>query len=311
MSKTHYIPRPVFDTLQETITQYKTVHDSENPKRVVKVWLQHCLQNSNVSLPDYAAQDYQLTLKFLYNYRGSNDTFNAYRRDLERLLQWSWFVCNKPMAKLKREDIEAFIEFCIKPYKRWIGLKTLSRFKSKDGLRIPNMEWRPFDVKISKQAHKDGIEFSKDDFEFSQQALKAMFAILSSFYNYLLQEEIIQSNPVALIRQKSKFIQKSSIQPMIRRLSEAAWKTVIESAEQAADSDEYFERDLFILTCFYSLYLRISEIIATSRWTPKMGDFIKDNDGNWWLKVIGKGNKARQIAVSPTMLHALKRYREN
>jgi integrase len=42
-----------------------------------------------------------------------------------------------------------------------------------------------------------------------------------------------------------------------------------------------------------------------------MGDFFKDNNGNWWFKTVGKGNKARQIAVSPSMLKALKYYRIN
>ena len=40
-----------------------------------------------------------------------------------------------------------------------------------------------------------------------------------------------------------------------------------------------------------------------------MGDFFKDNDNNWWFKTVGKGNKARQIAVSDAMLAALKHYR--
>lgn len=58
------------------------------------------------------------------------------------------------------------------------------------------------------------------------------------------------------------------------------------------------------------MYLRISELTATPRWTPTMGDFFKDTEGHWWFKTIGKGNKARQIAVSDAMLDALKHYRE-
>lgn len=36
----------------------------------------------------------------------------------------------------------------------------------------------------------------------SQNALQAIFAILSSFYNYLEQEEYTTGNPIAQIRQK-------------------------------------------------------------------------------------------------------------
>ena len=58
------------------------------------------------------------------------------------------------------------------------------------------------------------------------------------------------------------------------------------------------------------MYLRISELVASDRWVPTMSDFVKDADGNWWFKTVGKGNKARQIAVSDAMLDALKNYRE-
>lgn len=57
------------------------------------------------------------------------------------------------------------------------------------------------------------------------------------------------------------------------------------------------------------MYLRISELVSSSRWVPTMGDFFKDSNSNWWFKTVGKGNKARQIAVSPAMLKALKHYR--
>ncbi len=56
------------------------------------------------------------------------------------------------------------------------------------------------------------------------------------------------------------------------------------------------------------MYLRISELTASSRWAPVMGDFLRDTDNNWWFKTVKKGNKARQIAVSNDMLKALKHY---
>src|SRR5690606_254961 len=147
-------------------------------------------------------------LNFLYSYRGSSDTFNAYRRDIERFLQWSWFVRQQSVLKHKREDIEAFVEFCIKPYKSWIGLKNVARFKLQDGRKMPNPEWRPFEATLSKKAIAEGRQPTKADYQFSQKALKALFAILSSFYTYCLQEEITTANPVAMIRQKSKFLRK-------------------------------------------------------------------------------------------------------
>jgi integrase len=65
------------------------------------------------------------------------------------------------------------------------------------------------------------------------------------------------------------------------------------------------------MNILYGMYLRISELTATVRWAPKMCDFFRDGNGNWWFKTVGKGNKTRQIAVSGAMLKALKRWRHH
>src|SRR5207253_560728 len=126
----------------------------------------------------------------------SQDTFNGYRRELERLLQWSWLVQKKSILSLKRADIEDFIEFCQAPYKSWIGTKIVARFQNKDIERRPNPEWRPFIAKISKKAHQDGQQAEKIDFSLSQQGIKILFAVLSSFYNFSIQEEVTELNPL-------------------------------------------------------------------------------------------------------------------
>ena len=224
--------------------------------------------------------------------------------------EWSWFVHQQSFLNHKREDIEAFIEFCLKPPKRWISLKKVARFKKNNGEKVPNLEWRPFEAHVSKKDHKAGIEPDKNKYQFSQPALKVMFGILSSFYNYLLQEQVAQANPFTLIRQKSKFLQKEAKTQIIRRLSNQQWETVINIAKDKAVENPSHERTVFILSCLFGMYLRISELVASPRWIPTMGDFFKDSEGHWWFKTIGKGNKARQIAVSDAMLNALKRYRE-
>jgi len=310
MSRNSYIPIPVFDTLEEVIDQYKTVYADDSPHQVIRQWLNHCFAGTKIILPSFAVKDYQMALNFLYSYRGSADTFGAYRRDLERLLQWSWFVRYQSFLEHKREDIEAFVEFCLKPPKRWISFKKVARFKKDHGEKVPNPEWRPFEAHVSKIDHKAGIEPDRNKYQFSQSALKAMFNILSSFYNYLLQEQVIQVNPLVLIRQKSKFLQKQAKTQLIRRLSNEQWETVINVAKDKAAQNPSHERTVFILSCLFGMYLRISELAATPRWIPTMGDFFKDPEGHWWFKTIGKGNKARQIAVSDAMLNALTHYRE-
>jgi len=259
-----------------------------------------------------AAQDYEYALKFLYSYNGSTATFNAYRRDIERLLQWSWLVNSTPALTLQREDIEAFINFCLKPPQSWIGDETRPRFIEKEGSRIANQQWRPFVVTISKTKFRSGHILDKKKFLFSQSAVKATFTTLSSFYDYLMQVAIVPANPVALIRQKSKFIRRNHSPAIVRRISNLQWDYVIETAEiMAKESPSTHERTLFIMSCLFAMYLRISELVADERSSPVMSDFRKDMDGHWWFHVTGKGNKSRTITVSDEMLVALKRYRKS
>ena len=173
----------------------------------------------------------------------------------------------------------------------------------------PNPEWRPFTASVSKTDRNAGNTPDKNEYQCSQQALKVMFGIISSFYKYLLQDEIVSNNPVLLLRQKSKFIRKEAATPVIRRLSDKQWQTVIRLTQERAKESPQEERTVFILLCLYSMYLRISELVTSPRWSPTMGDFFNDNENNWWFKTVGKGNKARQIAVSDAMLAALKYYR--
>lgn len=255
------------------------------------------------------SNDLSITLQFLKSYNGSQGTFNSYRREIEKLLHWAWNVANKTLDTLRPDDIQDFVSFCKNPPLSWIGTHKVPRFIQKADLRIPNPQWRPFVATLSKIAHRKGEKPNPKDFELSQGAIKETFAILSSFYTYLQQEEYVLMNPVALVRQKSKFIRKQQGAPKIRRLSELQWNTVIISTKKMADENPLYERSLFILCALYSMYLRISELASSDRWTPMMNHFFKDSDGNWWFATVGKGNKERQIAVSNAMLEALKRWR--
>jgi len=202
--------------------------------------------------------------------------------------------------------------FCQSPPATWIGTKKAPRFIEKNGWRIPNAEWRPFVVTVSKSDHRKGKKPNIKDYELSSTAVKDIFAILSSFYNFLIQEDYTEVNPILHIRQKSKYIPSQQSKTRIRRLSELQWTYVIETAERMAEEDsDQHQRTLFIMTILYAMYLRISELAANKRWTPKMGDFYRDHDGLWWFTTVGKGNKERQVSVSDAMLSALKRYRKS
>ncbi|MCV2884191.1 site-specific integrase [Aestuariibacter sp. AA17] len=278
-------------------------------------YLENPFHHHDFSLPVYFRQygfltDYEFAWKFIYSYNGSSATYNVYRREVERLIQWSWMISGKSVLELKREDIEDYVNFCISPPDDWIGIKNVARFKNKNGTREINPDWRPFVASISKVEAGKGKKPKTSDFTMSQASIRSIFSVLSSFYNFLIQENISEVNPVLLIRQKSKFLVKKQQKAPVRRISNLQWDYVVETVEKMADEEpETHERTLFILKCLLGMYLRISELVADERSIPVMGDFRRDNDKNWWFHVIGKGNKSRSVTVSDEMLDALKRYR--
>lgn len=275
--------------------------------------LEHINKQDNFDYLDdnYHLPDIKQAQKFLMLYQGSKGTFNSYRREIERLIHWTILIKAKTLVQISQHDLKEFVDFCMNPPKSWIGLSKPMRFIERQGQRIPNAKWRPFVATIPKALYKKGLKPEAKHFELGSGSIREIFAILGSFYNYLLDEEYVFSNPVALLRQKSKFIRKSQSAKKIRRLSNLQWQYVISIAQNLAEQQgEEHERTLFILSALYSMYLRISELAVSSRWSPTMNDFYRDSQQQWWFTTVGKGNKERQIAVSDTMLEALKRWRK-
>jgi site-specific recombinase XerD len=178
-----YVPVPLFDALEHIDSSLETQLTR------IKLILPPNIESSAV------AADYKHACHFLLAYRGSAETFKSYRREIERLLQWSWFLQVKPLKDLRRNDIETFLQFCQAPSEDWIGVKHVPRFIDKDGLRMANFEWRPFVASISKKQHRDGHVPNIKAYTLSQSALQAIFAVLSSFFNYLEQEDYTFGNP--------------------------------------------------------------------------------------------------------------------
>ncbi|MEX0618838.1 MAG: tyrosine-type recombinase/integrase [Pseudohongiellaceae bacterium] len=282
-------PVAFFDTLEEMANPFK--------QRVRS--LDHLLRDP----PGDACADYQYASEFIYSYRGSSDTYSTYRREIEHFLHWCWLIQHKAVPQIQREDVENYVEFSRQPPESWIGDRNVSRYINQGGERRPNPRWRPY------VSHANT---GNTGYVLSQTALQSLFSVLSSFFNFLIQEGYVAANPVTQMRQKSKYIRRRQGQTQIRRLSPLQWSFVVEAAEtMAAEEPALHERTLFIMNALFAMYLRISELVETARWTPQMGHFQCDQEGNWWFITVGKGNKEREISVSDAMLESLKRYRRS
>lgn len=264
------------------------------------------------SLPKKFQKDYQAATKFLLSYQGNTATFTAFRREVERFCQWSWFFAKLTFKKVKHTDIENYVLFCQKPPNRWIAVKHVRRFINEEGSNIPNPEWRPFVVTLTKAEYQEGKKPRRSKYNLSEKGCKEIFTVLNCFYTFLIEDDYVPTNPIARVKQKNRFYRAKQSKTIVRRISDLQWQYVLETAEKMAKEEpDKHERTLFIMSMLYGLYLRVSELAANTRWTPLMKHFHQDNESNWWFTTVGKNNKERDIAVSDSILIALRRWRKH
>ena len=255
------------------------------------------------------------TQSFLKSYsRKSEATYRGYRNEIERLLLWAWTIANKSVIQLKRPDLEAYFDFVHSPKKSWVGASVQDRFKVIDGQSRRNENWRPFVAKMAKEDRAEAmaaglnVEVSRHGHLLSHEAMKICYSAVSCFYDYLTDEGYAFGNPIPAIRKQSAYLIKGTTQKNIKRLSDLQWEMVLECAESAANEDSNHERTLFVIAILKTLYLRVSELSERSNWQPVWKHFWHDSDGNRWLKVLGKGNKMRDISVPSALSPYIQRY---
>lgn len=308
-------PQPLFDTYKTFLSI--TCRESTDADRLEYIAERPAITEYLEQFPDSinVKSDFSHVSGFLKSYSGLETTFRGYRSHVERLMLWSWIKQGKSVLELTRNDAEAYMEFNLQPDPSWVGESVRSRFVKAGEIFEPNHLWRPYSIQKSKEMAKlesEGLSRPADDipkYSAAQGSIRQAFAICSSFYDYLDANGVSVGNPFRAIKQKSKFTTRNKKIKEGRSLTKLQWDFVIETAElMAAEDPERHERTLFLLVTIFSMYLRVSDLAESDRWKPTMGAFFRSGE-NWWMRVIGKGNKEADISVRPDYLKYLIRYR--
>ncbi len=238
----------------------------------------------------------------------SEHTYTRFRNETERFLLWVFLFKEQPMEQLRKSDILDYADFCWQPPVSWICLANHDKFRYINGRYTQNPEWAPFKLKLPKHADSDRKP-DKKKYKPSQQTLAATFTGMIAFYKYLMNEEYLYGNPAQIAKADCRHFIKDAQVKEVRRLTESQWQYVFDVTLALAEEDYRFERSLFVICALKTLFLRISELSERPNWSPVMSHFWQDSDGNWWLKIYGKGRKLRDITVPDSFISYLKRYR--
>lgn len=223
---------------------------------------------------------------FLREYKDSPETLRSYAKEIERLLLWCIHIAKINISSLRRDHLLSYQDFLKNPApaKQWCG-PSVARL-TKDG--SINENWRPFVGGLGGTSIKKSIK------------------ILDSFFNYLVQTNYLIGNPLAVDRRRKR---RHENNPRIidRYLECDEIEAVLTGLAQYPITSEENEFHVIraryiILLLFYS-GLRIAEAAK-----HRMEHFLQ-REGNWFLRIIGKGKKLREIPVPDALLDALAEFR--
>lgn len=237
----------------------------------------------------------------------SPHTFSRFRIEIERFLLWSMLVKKQPIAQFRKAQILEYIDFCWSPPPRWITSNSNNHLVYSNGYYRTNEQWAPFNMPRGAKA-STGSAKAKSTYRPSQQTITAIFTGITAFYKHLNDEEHCFGNPAQLAKKDCRHLLKDTQITALQRLTEEDWNFALNTITKHADEHPEHERSLFVFAAIKTLMLRISELSERPGWRPLMSHFSTKN-GDYWLTVLGKGRKIRDISVPDSFISYLKRYR--
>jgi site-specific recombinase XerD len=219
-------------------------------------------------------------------------TYQAYKKELERLLLWAVLERGKPISSLNTDDCRAYIKFLktlTTAEQTWVTLEPANKNYGK---------WKPFYYR----ARKSGQEQATDSPDLPQRVLSPKSinyakTVITSCMEWLVKQHYLKHNNFQDIP-TIKFAQ-TKLQTNNRAFTLKQMQLIFAYAQAQIDpaSFEYManRRILFILKFAFSTGLRIHELAAAS-----FGDIecLEDETGeHYFLRVVGKHSKVRKTSL--------------
>lgn len=232
-----------------------------------------------------ARNDAEAISSFLREYGDSPETLRSYAKEIERLLLWCIHVVKLNISSLRRNHLLDYLEFLKNPTPKKLWCGPIASRLNKDG--TINEDWRPFVKGLGPNSIKKSIK------------------ILDSFFNYLVQTNYLIGNPLAVDRRRKKRQQTVRIIDRYLELNEIIAVLNALSTFKIENKDQEFQivRSKYIILLLFYSGLRIAEAA-----NHRMSHFIQ-REGNWFLRIVGKGKKLREIPIPDELLNALGEFR--
>lgn len=225
-----------------------------------------------------ASNDYEAVKAWL-SLHESAATQRAYRKEAERLILWAIVERQRALSSLTTEDAVAYRSFLRRPTPagRWVGPPKARH----------SAGWRPFNGRLSAQSVAYALN------------------VIGALFRWLIEQRYVLANPFAGL--KVRGAGRGVSLDASRAFTDGEWAIV----RSIADGLEWSygwearaaQRLRFVLDFAYATGLRLNELVAARLWDIKITE-----DGDWWLSVVGKGNKAARVFIPPIGNQAVETY---
>lgn len=236
---------------------------------------------------------------WLEEFAESPTTHRSYRKEAERFYNWVLFVARCPLSSVKITDISRYQTFLANPTPSafWIANKE-NRKRAKRG----EANWRPFEKGLSDTS----IAYAS--------------VVLGAMFSYLQDVGYLHGNPFATRRLKAKkaraaagtgdraakaapqYLSISTLNLMFAAFTDAIAALPVDERLLRAK----YERMLFTTRFLANTGLRRDEMARAVMSDIYSIDF--KGDRNWFIRVVGKGDKVRNVPLNDKVRDAHERY---
>ena len=209
----------------------------------------------------------------------NDETRRAYRKEAERLMLWAILEQGRALSSLTTEDAVAYRQFLRRPTpkSRWVG----------PAMPRSAPDWRPFQK------------------ELSARSMAYALSVLGAMFRWLIEQRYLLANPFAGIKIRGG-TRRAPLEAA-HVFTQHEWALL----RGVADGIEYepgwtleaAQRLRFSLDFWRDTGLRPLEMVRSA-----LGDLYRDDAGDDWLRVVGKGCKEGDVAVPLSAIGALERF---
>lgn len=219
----------------------------------------------------------------------SNNTHRAYLKESERFLLWCFYIHRKSPNQLEVEDVLEYSEFIANvkvTHPHWCGPRVVRNSE----------DWKPFYAE-DLDGKLPGLCDASHDFA---------MAALTSLFSWLKNDMRVEKNPfkLAINKRKSFSTQANEAKAFSWREVRMVFKHIDSIEEKNQEITRLKKRNKWVFALLTMTGMRCEEI-ASSTFSSFM-----DKDGEYFLDVLGKGNKLRRIPINNYLLKTLVDYRE-